>query len=440
MRDLRASLRDYERQPVPVSVRKPWWTMALVGAAVAVNVSALLVGGQLAAGLALAEAIGAIVFGSVLVGVIAAGCAVIGARTRLSTAMISRSVFGEVGARIVSLLLASTLFGWFGVHAGFFGSSAAALIQTFWERAVDPWLLALIGGVLMTSTAVLGYRAIEKLSVIAAPLLLGLLVVSLHAVLTEQSLGQLVAADTPAGMTMGFATSMIAGTSIVGAVVAPDVTRWARSTWDAALSAFVGIFAGNVLMLGTAVILAAATGTGDAVQIFLRLGMGSSALLILILAQWTTNDNNLYSSALGFSVVFRTVPKWQLSVVVGMIGTALAVLGIYGRLIPFLLVLVVLITPLSGILVAEHFLLRRLSSSLAEPTPAMVWRSFPPWVLAALVTFATTPAAGGGAGWLRLTGLSVLDGFLVAVGLQYALGRRRLTGSVPPAVAGVAGR
>jgi cytosine permease len=424
MLELSALLRDYERHPVPAPMRKPWWTMTLVNVAVAVNVGALLFGAHLAANLTFAESIGAIVFGSLLVAVIAAGCAVIGARTQLSTAMISRSVFGEFGARIVSLLLASTLFGWFGVQAGFFGSSAAALIENVWERDVDTWLLALMGGVLMTSTAVLGYRAIEKLSVISVPLLLGLLAVSLGSVFREQSLGQLLAAEPSGHMTMGLATSLVAGTFIVGAVLAPDVTRWARSTRDAMLSVFVGFFAGSVVMLGMAVVLATATGTGDAVQVFLRLGMGASALLILILAQWTTNDSNLYSSALGFSVVFRSVPKWQLSIAAGLIGTALAVLGIYSRLIPFLSVLTAVITPLSGIFVAEYFLLKRgRGSGTAETGPVMVWRSFPPWGLAALVAFATTPAAGGGPGWLTLTGLPGLDGFLVAAGLQYVLGR-----------------
>jgi cytosine permease len=427
-------LRDYERQPVPATVRKSWWTMALVNVAVAVNVGALLFGGQLAANLTFAESIGSIVFGSLLVAMIAVGCAVIGARTQVSTAMISRSVFGEVGARFVSLLLASTLFGWFGVQAGFFGSSAAALIRTVWERSVATWVLSLIGGILMTVTAVLGYRAIEKLSLVAVPLLLGLLAVSLNAVFGEQSPGELLASDPSTGMmTMGFGTSLIAGSFIVGAVVAPDVTRWARSTWDAALAAFVGMFVGSVVMLSMAVVLATATGTGDAVEIFIRLGMGTSALLILILAQWTTNDNNLYSAALGFSVVFPRVPKWQLSVVAGLIGTALAVLGIYGEIISFLSVLTASITPLSGILVAEYFLLKRRHGAPPARGPAMVWRSFPPWLLGALGTFATTPAAGGGPGWLTLTGLPVLDGFMVAAGLQYALGRNERPASASPA-------
>jgi cytosine permease len=109
------------------------------------------------------------------------------------------------------------------------------------------------------------------------------------------------------------------------------------------------------------------------------------------------------------------------------------VLGIYGRLIPFLSVLTALIVPLSGIFVAEHFLVKRgRGTATGETGPLVVWRSFPPWGLAALVAFATTPPAGGGPGWLTLTGLPGLDGFLVAAGLQYALGRG-MKGAVEPA-------
>jgi cytosine permease len=418
-------LQDYERQPVPRAVRKSWTTLATVNAAVAVNVGALLFGGRLAAGYSFGEAMASIVMGSLLVATIGAGCALLGARTQLSTAMISRAVFGEFGARFVSLLLAGTLLGWFGVQAGFFGSSAATLIRRVWAWDVDPWALSLLGGILMTSTAVFGYRAIEKLSLVALPLLLGLLVVSVYTVVGQAPGPLLTAEPATGGMTVGFGTSLVAGSFIVGAVVAPDVARWARSPKDAALSVFVGFFAGNVLMLGIAVVLATATGTGDPVEMVLRMGLGASALLVLILGQWTTNDNNLYSSALGFAVVFPAVPKWQLSIVAGLLGTALAAVGIYDRLIPFLSVLTIAITPLSGILVAELLLPERHRGvPLAEGGPAVVSRAFPPWLLGAALAFATTPAAGGGPGWLTLTGLPALDGFLVAAALQYGLARR----------------
>ncbi|MDR6226702.1 cytosine permease [Desmospora profundinema] len=427
MRETTDKFQDFERQPVPLSLRKPWWTLALVYIAIAVNLAAILLGGQLADNLSFAESMAATVIGSILVATIAALCAYVGAKTRLSTAMVSRYTFGEVGSRIVSILLATTLFGWFGVQAGFFGASALVVVQNVLGVEVPTWLLSLIGGVLMTTTAVLGYRAIEKLSLIAVPLMIGLLIGSLYSVSKAQSIGALIADSSNGAMTIGLGMSLVAGAFMVGAVISPDISRWAKTTKDAVLSAFFGFFVGNVIMIAIAVILAKAVGTGDLIEIFLTLGLGTSALLILIFAQWTTNDNNLYSAALGFSVVIRNIPKWHLTIGAGIIGTTLAVVGIYDWFIPFLSLLTVLIAPLGGIYTAEYFLLNKhrfqFSFIQEKKIPVMMWRSMAAWAAASGIAFATTPVAGGGFGWLTLTTLPALDGFLSALVLQYLLGK-----------------
>lgn len=435
MRETTIKYQDFERQPVPLALRKPWWTLALVYIAIAVNLAAILLGGQLAENLSFTEAMVATVIGSLLVSVIAALCAYVGAKTRLSTAMVSRYTFGEAGARIVAILLAVTLFGWFGVQAGFFGASALVVVQNVLGVTLPTWLLSLIGGLLMTTTAVLGYRAIEKLSLIAVPLMIGLLIGSLYAVSQNQSITALIADSSEGTMTVGLGMSLVAGAFMVGAVITPDISRWARTTRDAVWSSLVGFFVGNVIMIAIAVLLAKAVGTGDLIEIFLTLGMGTSALLILIFAQWTTNDNNLYSAALGFAVVFRHVPKWQLTAVAGIVGTALAVAGIYDAFIPFLSLLTVLIAPLGGIYTAEYFLLNKhrfdFSFIQQKKVPALLWRSILAWVIASGIVFATTPEAGGGFGWWTITTLPALDGFLSAIVLQYLFGFIRKTSSKP---------
>src|SRR5690606_18262164 len=120
-------------------------------------------------------------------------------------------------------------------------------------------------------------------------------------------------------LSLGTATSYVVGIFLVGTVISPDVARWAKTKKDAVLSSFFGFLIGNSLMLLIAIILAKTTGTGDLVKVFLSLGMGMPAILILILAQWTTNDNNLYSASLGWSVVFRRVSKRHLTLIAGLI-------------------------------------------------------------------------------------------------------------------------
>src|SRR5690606_13240215 len=128
---------------------------------------------------------------------------------------------------------------------------------------------------------------------------------------------------------------------------------------DAVLAAILGFQVGFVIVVFIGSILAQATGQADLVQIMLALGWGVLAFLVLILAQWTTNDNNLYSAALAFSVVFRQLPRWQLTAVAGLLGTILAVTGIYGQFVPWLQVLSALVPPLGGVYVADYFLVQR---------------------------------------------------------------------------------
>ncbi|WP_246512319.1 hypothetical protein [Polycladomyces abyssicola] len=66
------------------------------------------------------------------------------------------------------------MFGWFGVQAGFFGASAHTLLLE--ALGLSPTVLAMVGGLLMTSTAMVGYRAIEWLNVWSVPLMVGILV------------------------------------------------------------------------------------------------------------------------------------------------------------------------------------------------------------------------------------------------------------------------
>lgn len=79
--------------------------MSLVWIAIGIDLSAMFLGAELGNGMNLSDSLTATVIGSVILGLIGALCAFVGAKTGLSTAMISRFLFGNVGARIVSIVL-----------------------------------------------------------------------------------------------------------------------------------------------------------------------------------------------------------------------------------------------------------------------------------------------------------------------------------------------
>ncbi len=90
---------DYERQPVPISERKRWYSISLVWIAVGIDLSAMLFGAELGAGMNFQDALLAVVIGSAILGILAAFCAYVGAVTGLSTSMISKFTFGANGGR-----------------------------------------------------------------------------------------------------------------------------------------------------------------------------------------------------------------------------------------------------------------------------------------------------------------------------------------------------
>ncbi|HEY4552093.1 MAG TPA: cytosine permease, partial [Bacillaceae bacterium] len=347
-------VQDYELEPVPQDQRKGWVQLSVVWLGGIIALSATALGGALGGGLSLPNALIATFIGCFLLAILSALCCVVGAKTGLSTSLVSMFALGRYGSYAVSIIIAISLFGWFGVQLDLFGATLHNVIYDVFKLDINSKILVVLGGMLMTTTAFIGYKAIEKLSLFAVPLLGILLIASLVKVMSGRSLSEVAEAPLFGDpLTIGLSISLIIGSLATGAIIGPDISRYAKSTKDAVVSSFVGFFAGFSVVLIIAAILAKATSEVDIVAIMLSLGWGTAAMLILILAQWTTNDNNLYSSALGFSVVFNKIPKFILTIAAGFIGTMMAVGGIYSSFIPFLVFLSALIPPIGGIYVGD---------------------------------------------------------------------------------------
>ncbi|MCP3739559.1 cytosine permease [Rossellomorea sp. BNER] len=412
-------IKDYEREPVPQDQRKGWLKLSVVWMGAIIALSATALGGTLGGGLSMTEAVIASFIGCFILSILSALCGIVGAKTGLSTSFVSMFALGKYGSYAVSIIIAIALFGWFGVQLDLFGSSLHNILLNVFHLDIHPKLLVVVGGILMTTTAFIGYKAIEKLSLIAVPLLGLLLIASLIRVMNGRSMDEVMNAPLIGEpLTIGLSISLIIGSLAIGAIIGPDISRYAKSTKDAVISSFVGFFVGFSIVLIIAAILAKATAQVDIVEIMLGLGWGTSAMLILILAQWTTNDNNLYSSALGFSVIFKNTPKYILTITAGTIGTVMAVAGIYDNFIPFLVFLSALIPPIGGIYVGDYLMnTKKYRFYELSSIENVNYSSVSIWIVAALVAFITTPAPNG-LGIFTLTGASGFDAFLVSFGLQ----------------------
>ena len=406
---------DYARESVPQSERKSWFSISLVWIAVGIDLSAVIFGVELGSGMSFNDALISVLIGSALLGILAAFCAYVGAATGLSTSMISRFTFGSSGAKFVSLFLALALLGWFGVQTGFFADNAFVVVQEALGLSVPIPLLAAIGGILMTSTAFYGFKAFEKLSLWAVPLLL--ILIFLTIILAANQFGfDALSAPVDNIYSYGMAISLAISVFITGAVISPDISRWAKTKKDAILASFFGFFIGNSFMIIVSIILSRIMDESSLTNIMIMVGLGVPGILVIILAQWTTNTSNAYSSGLSLAVIFSKTNKDLLTLIAGLTGTLLAVFGIYDNFMSFLNIVSMFITPVAGVYTASYYF------GKSHIFTAEIWKGYKmmplaAWFLGAVAGWLTSDAPTGVEAF-TFTTIPSLDSFIVAFVIQ----------------------
>ncbi|MET4157055.1 cytosine permease [Agromyces sp. PvR057] len=414
---------DYEHGVVPADQRKGWWSIAAVWIAIGIDLSGAFLGIELAAGMDFWPALLATLVGSTLLGLMAMACAYVGAVSGLSTAMVSRVVFGRIGGAVLAIALTLSLLGWFAVQAGFFGSNAQIAFAELTGLDVPVWIFTLVGGILMALTALWGYRSISKLSSLAVPALLALLLLGIIVGFATQGADGL---STPVDVTFTFggAVSLVMAIFILGVVTAPDMARWAKTPRQAMAAGFVGFFFGNSIIVVVALVLARIMGETELMTIFFLLGLGGVAVIVLILAQWTTNTSNLYSAALSFASINGRLNRRVLTIIGGVIGILVAVLGAADGFIPFISAIGIVIAPFGGVYVAAFVVDHRAGRfKLDEAERSVHPLAIVAWIAGIVVALAAThPADGLGFGLFDLTTIPALDGLLVGFAVYLVLG------------------
>ena len=411
--------KNYALEPVPDDMKRGWVSMFCVLVAIVVDLSSVILGAELANSMPIDQAILSVVVGSFCSAVLYTICSLVGSSTSLSTSMITKQVFGELGSKIFSVVIGISLLGWFGVQVGFFSQNSEILLSHF-NIMIDPKIISLVGGLLMMSTVIYGYKSMEKLSVYSVPFLLILMFFTIYLAFSKNGMPA-IDHDMKATMTFAQGVSLSVSIIIVGAIISPDISRWAIDAKNCALSSFWGILFGNSFMIIVSIILVKCMGTSEIMNIFITLGIAIPGMIILTLAQWTTNTSNIYSSSLSIATVLEKVPQNVLTIVLGIIATLLAVFGIYERFTDFLNLLGIIIAPVGGVYTAEYYIIKKEFKEFTEnrviTTKPVVIRSIIAWVIGIAVTALSTY------GFMHLTSIASLDGFLVGFVAQVILGK-----------------
>jgi cytosine permease len=382
--------------------------LILMGALIALP--AFVMGAHLNAELGTRGAIIASLGGGFVLACIAASAAVVGAHSRLSSYELILLAFGHTGGKFVNAVLSLVMVGWFAVVASLFGDAVLRAGADQLPLNADAWIG--IGCVLMILTTLLGFRALDILSMLTTPLKILLLAVTVFVSLGRSGSEGLWAMSSQPGLSLAEGTSFVVGGVIVGALLTPDLARLATSRLQAALACFLAFAIGQPLVLVLSGIPARLAGESDLVQIMIMLGLGVPALLVVILAAWSSNAYNLYA----ITLVYRTLSRaanWKLATFGGALGAVIALMGIAQQLTPYLLLLSVAIPPIAGVYLASYYI----NWIGAVPHSEAAWRprSFIAWGTGVVVAALEAPLG------FSVTGITAVDALLLSMTCFVAL-------------------
>lgn len=406
-----------------------WWHFAALWIGMVMCIPAwMLAAGLTDQGMTPLQATGTILLGNliVLVPMLLVGHA--GARYGIPYAVLLRSSFGTIGARLPALARAIVACGWFGLQTWVGGGTlvAIAVVATGWKP--DPTPLPFLGvdaahlggfvafWLIQLAFIRKGLTVVRNLETWTAPLKIVICAALLWwALVHTGGLGPLLAAPADPGRFAAIFWPSL--TAMVGfwatlALNIPDFTRFARTQRDQVVGQVLGLPGPMAALAVVAVITTGATrivygrAIWDPVELATNLP-GLAALVGLLIVSIDTVSCNIAANLVGPAYDFAALNPRRISYRTGALITAGIGLAIMpwkliessgGYIFTWLLGYSALLGPIAGIMVADYWILRRTrldAAALYDPRGAYAYRGgWNPVALAALI-LGVAPSAPG---------------------------------------------
>ena len=344
---------DFSTSAVPKNQRRSFLTMFMIMLGFTFFSASMWVGQQLADGLDFGGFLGALILGGIILSFYTGSLAYVAAKTGMSMDLLAVKAFGRKGSYISSAMISLTQIGWFGVGVAMFAIPVAN--ELFGGSTFVTYLLVIIAGILMTSSAYFGIKSLTVVSYIAVPCvaILGTVAMILA---VQRGNGTFLEnfARSSGTLTMIGGAGLVVGSFVSGGTATPNFARFAKNAKDGVITTVIAFFIGNSLMFFMGAVSSIYVGGNDIFEIMINLGLFYVAILVLGLNIWTTNDNALYSAGLGLANIFGKDKK-PMVLISGIIGT-LSAIWLYWNFVSWLNILNCTLPPVGIILVLAYFL------------------------------------------------------------------------------------
>ena len=335
---------------------------------------------------------------------------IIGADTGLNATMCSTRAFGLTGANFsMALVIFICEAGWFAVQTATCALAFNTLLAQFGAANFPFWLSCVIWGVVMFITAVYGVKWMSVLNYIAVPLLVILCAYGgIHSI-NAAGWNTITSAVPENLMSMPMAISTVIGLFALGATCNSDYTRYCKTRGDVVRATLIGVIPAALLMIMVGAIMAVGTGNYDVTAMFAGLGLPVIAMLVLILATWTTNTGNAYMSGLAFCKMFSIKDSKRpfVTMCCGVLGILLAIAGLADFLNTYISILGAVVPPCMGVIICDYFVICKGKKENWSPVKGVNWAGIIAWI------------CGGGIGLLETLGVlhifsPALDGVIIS--------------------------
>jgi nucleobase:cation symporter-1, NCS1 family len=318
-------------------------------------------GALLVPGLSLPHALMAIAIGTVIGVVLLALAGVAGTDTGLAAMSSLRPTLGVRGASVPAVLNAVQLVGWGSFEIIVMRDSADALAKQSFNLSM-PLVWTLIFGALATLLAVSGPLSFVRrfLRTWGIWLLLagaGWLTWNL---LAKQNLAELMARPGNGEMAFGAGIDLVVAMPLSWLPLIADYTRFGRSAGGTFRGTLLGYGIANLWFYALGAVYGLAAGGGDALLTvaFAQAG-GGIALLLILIDEIDNAFADIHSAAVSTGTFWARASVPMLSAAFGALCTLVALVVAMGKYQNFLLLIGSVFAPLFGVVLADHFIVRK---------------------------------------------------------------------------------
>jgi cytosine permease len=263
--------------------------------------------------------------------------------------------------------------------------------QVNWYPSSPAFILVALGvGAFISYSAMRGFSFVARFAEVSAPWMISMffigalalmptLIAGTPGVSTVRSINDFITlAETSIWRDLGTEMNIMhviaiawgANVAFHGALGDATILRFAKKTsyaWYSSLGMFIGHFAAwlaaGIMGAGAAMLLGDVLTNLDAGEVAFQ-ALGAAGIIAVIIAGWTTSNPTIYRAGLAFQSLN---PKWSREKVTLVVGVITAIIAcfpfVFTRLLDYLGIMALVMAPPGGVIVAEHYILKKINLS-----------------------------------------------------------------------------